>query len=75
MATNILNSIPYRSERYISDDYKIMRFARLLAGYDDETWNKLKRARKLTYVRAASNLLHAWQEFEAEKSSWKVSIE
>lgn len=65
MATNILNSWPgYRSDLIISHDYKVCVLAQMLSGYNDVTWNKLKRDRKLTYIRAASTLLFDWQRFE-----------
>lgn len=42
----------------ISDEQKVQQIARMLAGYDDPTWAKLKAGRKATYQRAAANLLH-----------------
>jgi hypothetical protein len=45
------------------EDEKIRQLARMLSGYDEVTWNELRRDRKLTYVRAASNLFHNWEEF------------
>jgi DNA-binding CsgD family transcriptional regulator len=67
MATNVLNTAPgYRSKIYVSDEAKINELAQMLAGYDDATWNRLKRNRRVTYVRAASTLFHGWAEFKAK---------
>jgi len=56
--TNALRVKGYRSGDTISDEYKTNYLARMLAGYDDATWERLKADRKQTYQRAAANLLH-----------------
>jgi len=71
MAGTILNVAPgYRTKNFVSPEAKIYEFARILAGYDDITWNKLKRDRQLTYIRAGSAVLHSWDELERVKNSW-----
>lgn len=37
--------------------------ARMLAGYDDATWSKLREDRKRTYRRATDMLICQWPEF------------
>ena len=54
----------YRSNYSISDNYKIARLMRMLAQYDDATWDRLKPARKRTYMRAANSLFHQWPDFQ-----------
>lgn len=54
----------YRSNYSISDEYKIARLMRMLAGYDDATWDRLKPGRQRSYMRAASSLFHQWADFE-----------
>lgn len=58
----------YRAEGYLSDlhvstEYKINRLTRMLAGYDDATWDRLRADRKRTYERAGAALFHSWQSF------------
>ena len=47
----------YVSERSISVEYKIDALARVLACYDQTTWDNLQQRTKLLYRRAASTLL------------------
>lgn len=53
----------YRSDMHVSSEYKINRLTRMLAGYDDATWDRLRADRKRTYERAASMLFHGFPEF------------
>lgn len=39
--------------------------AQKLAGYDLETWLKLREDRKRTYRRAADSLITQWSEFKS----------
>lgn len=67
MATNILNMNPEsrkRSEEHHYQEGVIYKIAQMLSGYDEATWNKLKRSRKLTYVRAASTLFFDFPKFK-----------
>jgi hypothetical protein len=63
----------YRTEDFISTEYKQNYLARMLAGYDDETWNKLKAGRRRTYARAAANLLIDWKSFEDKMKEFDIS--
>ena len=58
MATNVLVTGSHSGQE---DEY-IRELAKILAGYDDTTWMRLRRGRKLTYVRAATNLCIRWNE-------------
>ena len=64
----------YRTDSYISDDFKIEVLARMLAGYSELTWNKLKSTRKLTYHRAAVTLNYQWQYFEKQMEEWDGKV-
>lgn len=48
-------------------EYKIEVLARTLAGYDEQTWNQLRRKTKRTYEHAAHNLLCYWETNELQK--------
>lgn len=55
---------------YVSDAEKIDTLAKMLAGYDDATWAKLRENRKRTYIRAASTLLFDWARFVEVGKEW-----
>lgn len=61
----------YASSNKVSREYKVNYLARMLAGYDDETWNRLKDKRRDTYTRAASHLLYEWDEIAAQMEAWE----
>lgn len=61
----------YNTEDYVSDDFKIEVLSRMLAGYSEITWNKLKSTRKLTYRRAGATLLYEWNYFQKQMEEWK----
>ncbi len=48
----------------VTERIEVNLLARMLSGYGDVTWNKLKRDRKLTYIRAASTLLFDWERIK-----------
>lgn len=62
----------YKSSDYISPEYKVNYLARMLAGYDDQTWGMLRPDRKRTYERAASMLLHGQQAIIAQLEEWNA---
>jgi len=64
MATNtLIDSLTQEELEYDEHRFKINLLARMLAGYDESTWKKLKRDRKLTYIRAANTLEVDWLLF------------
>jgi hypothetical protein len=64
MATNtLLDALTAEELEHDKYRYKINILARMLAGYDEKTWNKLRRDRKLTYIRAAQTLDADWDIF------------
>jgi len=59
-------------KRFDPDAEKIEVLAKMLAGYDDPTWLKLRADRKRTYVRAASTLLFDWPKFVEVGKLWTL---
>lgn len=59
MATNALNPGSHSQP----EDELIRKLAQMLSGYDDATWERLKRGRKLTYIRAAQTLFYQRIDF------------
>lgn len=43
---------------------KIDILSKMLSGYDLDTWKKLKVDRRRAYVRAATVLIHDWNNFQ-----------
>lgn len=39
------------------------QIAQMLSGYDDATWNRLRKDRRRTYQRAAETLILDWEKF------------
>lgn len=44
---------------------KIEILARMLSGYDEATWSRLKERRRATYRRAAATLMIEWDIIKA----------
>lgn len=65
VATNILNN--FETEY----NCKINEMAKMLSGYDDTTWSKLKRNRKLTYIRSAMVLESSWESFMSRMKEFR----
>lgn len=61
MASSIL--FPHHLGR-TKEEEKTLSLAKMLSGYDDKTWDKLKDNRKLTYIRAAQALELNWIKFK-----------
>lgn len=57
------NAKGYKTDQYVSPEYKVNVIARMLSGYDELTWNKLKAHRKKTYEHAAATLVYDWDRF------------
>lgn len=64
----------YISDSHVSYDYKVIYLARMLAGYDDETWNRLKEGRQYTYMRAATTLLFDHEAIMAKIAEWNTRV-
>lgn len=58
------SSILHHGSWSVPEDKKILELAKLLSGYSDTQWNKLRENRKKTYVHAASQLFYGWKDFE-----------
>lgn len=52
--------MPYQSKDL---EEIVTRLSKMLAGYDDPTWERLRADRKATYIRASESLLYGWDDF------------
>jgi len=66
----ILGSQHEIKEKY--EAFKIEVLARMLAGYDEPTWGRLKATRKRTYRHAASNVMFGWDDFKTRMKEWGI---
>lgn len=68
----ILGGIHKIDARY--QEFKLEVLARMLAGYDEKTWNSLSSSRKRTYRHAAGNVFFGWKDFKLRIEEWNGEV-
>ena len=70
----ILGNVHHIIDAYDRQTFKLEVLARMLAGYDEKTWDKLSSSRKRTYKHAASNVFFGWKDFKTKMEEWNAEV-
>ena len=61
----------YCTPTFVSPEFQVEVFARMLAGYSEAVWENLSSGRKRTYKHAAAGLLAEWEQFQKLEEEWR----